>query len=157
MGTNQGANKSGQFIAVSESPDVCKTPPNDAPIPYTIVAKLDGCLSVSPDVFYNGEPVVLVDESRVPNVEGDASGSSGGLSSGCNQGEVQFIGGDASVLVNGKQVVRHGDPVSMNKGNTTGRVMCLAEPEPACGTDANGKSKRNSDPPVVDPRKAREE
>ena len=143
-----GARKEGVFLIVSESPDPCKTPPSNAPVPYTITANLDDCTSVSPDVFYGDHPVVLVDESRIGNVKGDEAGSGGGVKSGCNEGEVAFIEGDQSVLVNGRLVVREKDQVLMNKGNTTGRVQCLMGAEPGCGVGRDGKPTKCTNPPV---------
>jgi len=124
----QGGRQAGTFIAVCDSPDPCKTPPSNAPVPYMIMAKLDDALSVSPDVLYGGFPVVLADASSIADVTGDEAGSGGGVKSGCKGGEVKFTGGDARTFVNGKQVVRDGDPVTMNKGNTTGTVVCLMPP-----------------------------
>lgn len=125
-----GAWKGGAFLAVSESPDPCKTPPANAPVPYNLVAKLEEALSVSPDVKYTGHPVILVDESTISQVLGDEAGTGGGVKSGCNQGEVKFIAGNPTVKANGKLVVREGDRVTMNKGNTTGVVVCMLGAEP---------------------------
>lgn len=142
-----GAWKGGAFLAVSESPDPCKTPPANAPVPYNLVAKLEEALSVSPDVKYTGHPVILVDESTIAQVLGDEAGTGGGVKSGCNQGEVKFIAGNPTVKANGKLVVREGDRVTMNKGNTTGVVVCMLGAEPAgsssdagAGPDATSES-----------------
>ena len=144
-----GARKAGTFLAVCQSPDPCKTPPNNAPVPYYIVAKLDDCLSVSPNVKYGGKPVVLADESSIAHVLGDEAGTGGGVKSGCNRGEVKFIEGDSTVRVNGKRVVREGDEVTMNGGNTKGTVICM--PAPACGVDPQGRPEKDSDPPIKAP------
>jgi hypothetical protein len=148
MSHPEGAAKEGVFIAVSASPDVCKTPPNNVPIPYRVVAKLDEGLSVSPNVFFRGHPVVLADGSSIANVTGDESGSGGGVSSGCNEGEVKFIEGDDTFLVNGKRVVRDKDEVTMNKGNTKGKVQCLMSAAPASAVDADGKPPKPANPMV---------
>jgi hypothetical protein len=148
MSHPNGARKEGIFLIVSESPDPCKTPPANAPVPYSLTADLEECMSVSPDVFYCGKPVVLVDESRIAKVTGDEAGSGGGVKSGCNEGEVQFIKGDETVLVNGKLVVREKDQVKMNKGNTTGRVQFLGGSEPGCDVDGDGKPTKDTNPPL---------
>lgn len=139
MATEEGARKEGTFIAVSDSPDPCKTPPNNAPMPYMLLAKLDEALSVSPNVKYAGHPVVLMEQSSIANVTGDELGTGGGVKSGCNEGEVKFTEGDPSVKVNGKPVVRDKDPVTMNKGNTTGQVQWLQGAAPSGSVDANGR------------------
>jgi hypothetical protein len=157
MSHPEGAAKEGVFIAVSTSPDVCKTPPNDVPIPYRVVAKLDEGLSVSPNVLFRGHPVVLADGSSIANVTGDESGSGGGVSSACNTGEVKFTEGDGTFLVNGKLVVRHKDKVTMNKGNTEGKVQCLMSAAPASAVDAHGQPSRPANPPVKRPSTAGEE
>jgi hypothetical protein len=148
MSHPEGAAQEGAFIAVSSSPDACKTPPNHVPVPYTVVAKLDECLSVSPNVRFRGHPVVLADASSIAKVTGDESGSGGGVSSGCNTGEVKFIDGDGSVLVNGKRVVRDKEEVTMNGGNTKGKVQCLMDAGPASTVDADGQPSRPANPPV---------
>lgn len=143
----EGARQGASFIAVSESPDPCRTPPNNVPVPYTVVARLDGSLSVSPDVTYGGAPVVLADQSSIAKVTGDEAGAGGGVKSGCSAGEVRFLAGDASVTVNGKPVVRDKDPVSMNQGNTTGRVQCLMGAQPRGAIDAAGQPTLPANPP----------
>ena len=105
MSKIESARQDDAFIAISYLPDVCKTPPNNIPIPYTIVAKLDQALSVSPNVKYQGRYVVLVDESSIEKVQGDEAGTGGGIRSSCNQGEVKFIEGACRVRANGKKIV----------------------------------------------------
>ena len=147
MASKESARKEGKYLAVSETPDPCKTPPNDAPVPYNLVAELDQALSVSPNVKYQGFPLILADESSLPQVKGDEAGSSGGVISGTNTGEVKFVEGAGTVKTNGRRTVGHGHKVTMNKGNTKGVVLCAAPP---------ASSKRQSDPPVKDPRKTGE-
>jgi len=147
MSEREGARKSGSFLAVSISPDMCKTPPTNAPIPYTVTADLDGSLAVSPNVFYGDCPVVLVDQSSIDKVTGDEAGSGGGVKSGCNVGEVKFFEGDETVLVNGKRVLRQEDTVEMNGGNTQGKVIWMMGTEPAGGVDEEGRPTQDPNPP----------
>lgn len=151
MSLEESARQEDVYLAVSESPDPCKTPPNNVPIPYQIVAKLDQALSVSPDVKYRGLPVVLADESSIAKVQGDEAGTGGGVKSGTHGDEVKFIKGAGTVKANGKQIVRHKDPVSMNKGNTTGKIQSLTGAAPAGGVTPEGQPQHPSDPPVAPP------
>jgi hypothetical protein len=138
-------------MAISESPDACKTPPNDVPIPYNVVAKLGQSLSVSPNVKYHGFPVVLADESKIDNVTGDEAGSGGGVKSGSHKDEVKFIEGAGTVKANGKRIVRDKDPVSMNKGNTTGKIQSLTGASPAGGITPEGQPVKPTNPPMKKP------
>ena len=151
MASNPGARKSGSFIAVSDAPDPCRTPPNMAPVPYMIVANLDDALSVSPSVTFGGHPVVLAGESTVGSVTGDEAGTGGGVKSGCHGGEVAFARGSGSLRVNGKHVVREDDPVTMNKGNTTGRVVCLDGAAPTGSIGPGGQPTTDTNPPQPQP------
>jgi hypothetical protein len=139
MATPEGARKAGSFIAVSDSPDPCRTPPNNVPVPYMVMADLGPSLSVSPNVKFGGHPAVLADESSIGQVTGDEAGTGGGVKSGCHRGEVRFTGGSPSVKINGKRVVRDKDAVTMNKGNTTGQVQCLMAAAPCGGIDGQGR------------------
>ena len=147
MSNQQGAVKDGSFIAVSSSPDFCRTPPTNTPIPYTVTATLDEALSVSPDVKHRGIPVVLAGESTIAHVTGDEAGTGGGVKSGCNQGGVAFEEGARRVKANGKWIVRDRDKVQMNDANVGGFVLCTAGTEPACGITGDGLPEQDSNPP----------
>ena len=148
MASMESSRQDDVFIAVSVSPDPCKTPPNNVPVPYNVVAKLGQSLTVSPDVRYKGLPVVLAGRSSIGNVTGDEAGTGGGVKSGSHQDEVKFIEGSCNFIVNGMQLVREKDPVSMNKGNTTGKVQSLTGAAPAGGVDPDGMPMQPSNPPL---------
>lgn len=65
MADQEGARKSGKFIAVSLTPDVCKTPVGGTvvPVPYMIKADLSDSFITSPNVRFGGDPVFLHDKS----------------------------------------------------------------------------------------------
>jgi len=107
MADQEGARKSGKFIAVSLTPGVCKTPRGSTlmPVPYMITADLSDSLATSPDTRFGGEPVFLHDQSQVPQVTSDEAGTAGGVKSGTHKGIVEPIQGSSTVRVNGKPVV----------------------------------------------------
>ena len=148
MPEKEGARNSGQFLAISDAPDFCKTPPNMAPVPYPNIGKLDQCLSNSPNVKFTGAMAVLMGQSEVPSVIGNEAGVGGGVKSGVNKSNVKFTKGSGTVKVNGKQVMRDRDPVSMNNGNTTGKVVCLTPSLPSGGISPSGQPTQPPNPPV---------
>jgi uncharacterized Zn-binding protein involved in type VI secretion len=147
MSNQEAANQSGSFIVVSESPDACRTPLNNVPVPYMIVARLDEALSVSPNVSYQGKPVILADETCIAHCTGAEAGTGGGVKSGTHNGEVRFIEGASTLRVNGKHLVRTGDRVSMNNGNTFGTVVCLSDCAPICSIGPGGIPTADCNPP----------
>jgi hypothetical protein len=122
-----------------------------APVPYMIVAKLDDAVAASPNVTFGGHPVVLAGGSTIASVTGDEGGTGGGVKSGCRGGEVAFTHGSGSLRVNGKKVVREDDVVTMNKGNTTGRVVCLDGAAPTGSIGPGGQPTTDTNPPQPQP------
>ena len=110
------ARKNGIFKAVSLLPDVCKTPmgPNMVPVPYPVIADLSDSVQVAKSVRFNGDPVFLFGDSLVTRVSGNEAGTGGGMRSGVNKGKVRPAKSSASVRVEKKFVVRHGDECDMN-------------------------------------------
>ena len=149
--SNEAARQSASFIVVSLSPDACRTPPHNVALPYHITASLDQAVSVSPNVYYQGEPVVLAEETSIAHVIGDESGTGGGVKSGTQGGAVRFIEGASSLRVNGKLLVRAGDRVSMNNGNTLGVVQSLARGAPRGIIGPDGRSSEDCNPPMPRP------
>ena len=111
-----GARKNSVFMVVSLLPDVCKTPMGSSmvPVPYPIVGDLGNSVEVSKTVFFNGDPVFLLNDSVVTTVTGNEAGTGGGMKSGVNKGKVRATGSALSVRVEKKFVVRHGDECDMN-------------------------------------------
>ena len=126
----EAAHQEKRFIAVCDAPDYCRTPPGDVPVPYQVTADLGQALSVSPDVFYQGFPLLRVDDSFIPSVTGDEHGTGGGVKSGACAGKVEFIGGSSTIRANGKRMVRERDRVAMNNRNTTGVIVSLSSVAP---------------------------
>jgi|GEM_PF-2389764 len=145
MADQEGVCKSGEFIVVSLTPDMCWTPVGSTvvPVPYMITADLSDSLATSPDTRFNGQPVFLHDKSKISHVTGDEAGTASGVKSGTYKGIVESIQGSSMVRVNGKPVVRHGDPCKMNTGNTMGRVIYQGPGGGAPNTSGD------TNPPVV--------
>lgn len=144
MADSEGARKTGKFIAVCTTPDVCKTPVGIAvvPIPYPITSNMNDSMSVSSNVNFGGDPAYVHDKSKISKVTGDEPGTTGGIKSGTNRSMVETISGSSSVNVNKKPVVRHTDPCRMNNGNTMGKVIYQGTSKSASGISAD------SNPPV---------
>jgi hypothetical protein len=139
MADKPGARKCGRFTAVSLTPDVCETPygKSSKPVPYNITADLSQSAFSSHNVFFGGYQAFLYDQSIVIQVSGDEQGTNGGVKSGTCRGIVEPIEASGTVFANKKKVVRHGDRVEMNNGNTIGRIVCQAEGGGDCTESAN--------------------
>ncbi len=70
-----------------------------------------------------GKGIILAETSKVSSTSGDEAGSDGGVTSGGNGGECTFPQGSGTVKVNGKAVVRMGDPTQQNGTNAMGIVL----------------------------------
>lgn len=107
--------KDSRFRITSLAPDVCLTPGKSGyPVPYPITHTMDQSLQCSPNVFLQGKPVYLHNESSVDNVKGDEPGKGGGVVSQVNTKISHNIDHSKSVYVNGRQIVRTADKVWMN-------------------------------------------
>lgn len=143
MAKNEGARKSGKFMAISMTPDVCKTPVGNAvvPIPYPITANLSDSMSTSTNVNFGGDPAFILSKSAVTQVTGDEAGTAGGVVSGVNKAKVKPVKGSSTVRINGSPVIRHSDPCDMNNGNTTGKIIFQ-------GVSKSAAKTKSSNPPV---------
>jgi len=135
--------KDAQFVLISILPDVCftpKKPPHGVPVPYPIMHKMDKSKQCSSNVFFRGKPAYLHEASYVENVTGDEAGAGKGVVSGTNTHISRSTQYSSSVYINGKRMVRTGDMVRMNRGNTIGIIVPKTMPAP---------SKAPSNPPVI--------
>ncbi len=106
-------------------PDMCWTPVpiiGQVPIPYANIGQLSEAQEVSENVLIRGKGVILVG-NKIEQSMGDEAGVNNGVASGEIKGEIEFITGSATVLVNGKKVVRMFDTTTQNKGNAVGVVL----------------------------------
>jgi uncharacterized Zn-binding protein involved in type VI secretion len=107
-------------------PNICLTPAppsSPVPIPYPSIAQLADATKASSDVTAGGKGIILANETEVPTTSGDEAGTNGGVSSGTFGQKCEFTQGSGSVTVNGKAVVRLGDPTKQNNGNAVGTVL----------------------------------
>jgi uncharacterized Zn-binding protein involved in type VI secretion len=81
---------------------------------YPITHTMDKSQHCSPNVFFQGKPAYLHNESYVDKVMGDEPGAGKGVVSQTNTTISHAIGKSGSVFVNGKPIVRTGDSVWMN-------------------------------------------
>lgn len=138
-----GARKHGSFMAISTAPSINYTPigPAMVPIPYPTVQDLTNSVGTASTVRLNGCPAYVLDSSKQSACKGDAPGTGKGVKSGTISGEVKPVFGSSSVRIEGKNVVRAGDPCTMNGGNNPG--VYVATP-PAIEARTSDGTKLNS-------------
>ena len=125
MAENITASQSLDWIMVSLSPDVCKTPRGDStpPIPYPVTAQLAQAVLPVPTVRTNNTPLVVMSQSFAPMTQGDEPGVAGGIQSGTVKSICEPMEHSASVRAGGFPILRNGDICWMNSKNTQG-VIC---------------------------------
>jgi hypothetical protein len=128
-----GARKDGRWYAICTEPSITKTPigPVQVPVPYQVLIDLSQATATAPSVNFNGQPAFLLDQSKMQRCMGDEQGTSGGIRSGTTSQEVKAFSGSDSVMVDGKSIVRDGDPCTLNKGNCLGKFIAGSAPTPA--------------------------
>ncbi|MEJ5071087.1 DUF4150 domain-containing protein [Enterobacter ludwigii] len=110
------ARKNSEWIVVSLTPDVCKTPmgPSTPPIPYPVIARLGSAVQEVPSVKANACPVVVMNQSFIPSTIGDQPGVAKGIKSGTVGGKCYPLEHSTSVKAGKRAVLRHGDKFWMN-------------------------------------------
>jgi hypothetical protein len=146
-GNRIATRQNGSFKAVSNTPDVCKTPMGGStpPVPYQIVADLGGSTGIVPSVRFNGKPAYVLDQSVVPTCTGDEQGTANGVKSGTVGGEVKPTKGSSTVRAGGHAIIRDGDPCTMNNGNCTGTYVTA--PSAGSSINASGNVVGDANPP----------
>lgn len=116
MADNVIARKNTQWLIVGLTPDVCKTPMGSStpPIPYPVIAKLDAAVDIVPSVNANGDPLVVYDQSKIPQTIGDAPEVANGIKSGTVGANCYPDEHSKSVRAGGKYIIRHDDKWGMN-------------------------------------------
>lgn len=132
-GNKIGARKHASFKAISTAPSINKTPigPTMVPIPYPTVQDLSNSVNTAKTVNFNGCPAYLLDATTQPHCTGDEPGTGKGVKSGTVSGEVKPVKGSSTVRIEGKQVLRDGDPCTMNGGNNPGVYVTTCTPSTA--------------------------
>ena len=106
-------------------PDACKTPPQQAPVPYPNVAVLQTSTKSHPKVLFGGTPA-LSTESEVPMSNGDNLGVTGGVASNKVMNKCTNVVGANTVLVCSKPTARMCTPTKQNDGNCVGAITVVA-------------------------------
>jgi hypothetical protein len=104
-------------IATATLPDVCKTPPNSAPIPYPNIALAADLVAGTTTITVDGSPAA-VQSSMFVRSTGDEAGALGGVISQVFAMEATFLSFSPTVLFEGQPACRLTDKMLMNKGNT---------------------------------------
>ena len=117
---------------VITGPDVCKTPTpgGPVPIPYPNISKSSDLAKGSKSVKINGAPVCLK-SSEFSKSMGDEPGTLKGIISNTHKGKAFPITGSFDVKIEGKNVVRNGDPFLGNGRNTPPAPIMQAQVTPA--------------------------
>ncbi len=99
-------------------PDVCKTPSpaGPVPIPYPNIGKASDTSQGPKKVTTDGK-MPMVKGAKYSTSTGDEAGSAGGVISGVNKGECEFMMYSFDVKFEGRNVCRLGDPLWHNKKN----------------------------------------
>lgn len=102
-------------------PDVCKTQcgPSVVPIPYPNIGKASDTTNGPKKVKIDGK-MPMVKGSTYSKSTGDEPGSIGGVVSGVNKSECEFMMYSFDVKFEGKNACRLGDPMFHNKKNIMG-------------------------------------
>lgn len=135
-------------------PDVCKTPVGSAivPIPYPNISKSGDLAKGSKSVKINGAPACL-SSSEISTSTGDEAGSAKGIGSGTTKGKAFPMNYSFDVKIEGKHIVRNGDPFIGNNRNTPPLPIMQAQPAytpmkeekekcPYCGKDKHEFAKK---------------
>jgi hypothetical protein len=99
-------------------PDVCKTPANGTPVPYQNEAYSRDLIKGSTSVFADGGNSIANYGSQFARSVFDEPGSMGGITSGTNMAETDWISHSFNVLIEGKPACRLTDKLFMNHRNT---------------------------------------
>ncbi|MGK9228056.1 DUF4150 domain-containing protein, partial [Yokenella regensburgei] len=125
MAINYISRKDSAWVVISLTPDVCKTPRGDStpPIPYSVTANMDDSVDTVPSVKANSRPILVLDQSYIPQTKGDKPGTAKGVASRTVGDICEPLQHSTTVKVGGKAVLRHGDTFWMNNRNTTGMIF----------------------------------
>lgn len=108
---------SGDFSLVF--PDVCLTPPDPTPVPYSNLARSIDIADGPRTIKIHGQ--MCANRGCCYRVStGDEPGSSGGIISGTYKHKAEFVLYSFDIKLEGKGACRHGDIMWHNKRNTLG-------------------------------------
>lgn len=111
-------------------PDVCKTPPYAIPVPYENEAYSADLTNGTSSVFADGGNMIANFGSMFARSVYDESGSMGGVKSGTNRAEADWISHSFDVFFEGKPACRLTDKMFMNHRNTVNMAGLVQDPLP---------------------------
>ena len=121
-----GAARQSKLIAVSVAPSINYTShKKKSTAPYVLTQSLDNAQNIAKHTTLNGKNAYILSQTSQPTCTGDASGIGGGVKSGTVGKEVKPTKGASNIFVEGKPLIRQGDPCTMNNGNTQGKYIAL--------------------------------
>jgi hypothetical protein len=123
-------------VSTATLPDVCATPPTQAPVPYPNVARSRDLVGGSSLVRADGGHAVATGGSRFARSSGGEPGSGGGVSSGSTCAEASFLTHSFDVMIEGRGACRLTDKMLHNRGNT---IDCAGVQQPPVGRRATAR------------------
>lgn len=140
-------------------PDVCKTPPLAIPVPYENEAYSSDLIKGTSSVFADGGNMIANYGSCFAKSVFDEPGNMGGIISGTNRAEAEWISHSFDVFFEGKPACRLTDKMFMNHRNTVNMAGLMQPPLPEPGVDdgigANNPTSDNQDEKTTDKDKLR--
>lgn len=121
-------------------PDVCKTPSPGGPVPVpypVIISRSADLANGTKKVKAEGGKMIAIKGSEFTRCNGDEAGTAGGVKSSTNMKEAKWILYSFNVKLEGKNVCRLSDKMTMNHANT----MCLAGEKQGSGGGTPGSNK----------------
>lgn len=122
--------KGSNGIATAAAPDVCLTPgppTGPVPMPYPNIAMSSSLASGTTTVTADGQPIAIKD-SMFATSTGDEPGVGGGIVSGVNKGAAKFVNYSMDVKIEGANVARLGDPMTMNGNGPNSMTAAVMQP-----------------------------
>lgn len=118
---NLGGSQQSQLMAISLGPSFNYTShKKDSIAGFTLIQAMENAVDTATSTLFNGHPAYQLAQTTQPTCQGDASGRGGGVKSGSIGKEVKPTSGSATIIVEGKQLVREGDKCTMNNANIAG-------------------------------------
>lgn len=109
-------------------PDVCRTPPAQAPVPYPNVALSRNLARYPRSVRVDGGNPPAHSASIFASSEGDEPGKGGGVVSGTYAGSAAWLTSSFNVKIEGRGACRLTDKMLHNRGNTVNCGGVVQEP-----------------------------
>jgi hypothetical protein len=127
-------------------PDLCltSTPAGPVPIPYPNIAMSSDTSEGSKDVKADGESLMF-QGATFSTSTGDEAGSVGGVVSNCTKGKAKFVLYSFDVKVEGKNVCRMGDLMTLNEKSSPN-----TPPFPEIQPPATGGAPAGGDDSIVE-------